>query len=440
MRTWITTLWLALAWSGSSTGQEPVIHAASRRFQLENGLTAMVRHIRGRGDITLLVLYKVGGDHDPEGRSGLAHLVEHVYVTAAAGAVPSRTADAYFRHYRGGCNAQTGDRYAVFATVFSKDEFERELAEASARMGDLRITTADLDREKPRLLDELANMFGRIPALGARNNARELIRPTPRGGRRAGRPEHVRAIAAEDVQMHWKRYYKPRNAILVLAGAVDEGAARRAIIAHFAQLPAGEPIPDAHDPGKPRFGTVKELTIAAPLPKAEPTAGLAYLAPQPDSELYAPFLVLVLRLWAGASKLGGAGPSDFPVVFTPLDDGAVVAISAKVNPGESNDQAIRRLEAFVVEATAPKLRDQEAATARQAFGTLLGIVEQPGDILAQDPYGVAFSLARRERLGLDPAKLNRALDALTDDDLRRAAAEVFAPDRHAGVAISIEKN
>ena len=44
-------------------------------------------------------------------------------------------------------------------------------------MGDLRIAAADLDREKPRLLDELSNMFGRFPTLGAVNNARELIRP-----------------------------------------------------------------------------------------------------------------------------------------------------------------------------------------------------------------------------------------------------------------------
>src|SRR5206468_12690228 len=121
----------------------------------------MVRPIRGTGDVALLVLYQIGGDHDPQGRSGLAHLVEHVYITAAAGAEPARTADAFFQRYRAGCNAQTGDRYTVFATVFPKDELEKELTEAAARMGELRIMAADLDREKRRLLDEVANMFGR---------------------------------------------------------------------------------------------------------------------------------------------------------------------------------------------------------------------------------------------------------------------------------------
>ena len=72
-------------------------------------------------------LYGVGGDHDPQGRSGLAHLVEHVYVTAAAGETPSRTAEEYFQRYRAGCNAQTGDRYTVIATVFGKGELDGEL-------------------------------------------------------------------------------------------------------------------------------------------------------------------------------------------------------------------------------------------------------------------------------------------------------------------------
>ena len=201
--------------------------AATGQFSLENGLTVRIRPISGAGDVALVVLYKVGGDHDPRGQSGLAHLVEHLYVTAAAGAEPARTAEAFFQRYRSGCNAQTGDRYTVVATVFPKGDLEKELTDAAARMGDLRITAADLDREKPRLLDEVANMFGRFPALGAVNIARELIRPTPQGGRKGGVPEHVQAITLDDVQAHWKRYYKPRNAIIVLAGAVDEATARQ---------------------------------------------------------------------------------------------------------------------------------------------------------------------------------------------------------------------
>jgi hypothetical protein len=57
----------------------------SERFVLENGLTVILRPIKGSGSTALVVLYAIGNDHDPIGKSGLAHLLEHVYVTAAAG-------------------------------------------------------------------------------------------------------------------------------------------------------------------------------------------------------------------------------------------------------------------------------------------------------------------------------------------------------------------
>ena len=125
---------------------------------------------------------------------------------------------------------------------------------AAARMGDLRITATDLNREKPRLLDEVSNMFGRIPALAAVNVARELIRPAPRGGRKGGLPEHVQAITLDDVRTYWTRYYKPRNAILVLAGAVDEAAARHAVAAHFAESSPGKVLPNRPSPACPDQG------------------------------------------------------------------------------------------------------------------------------------------------------------------------------------------
>ena len=175
------------------------------------------------------------------------------------------------------------------------------------------------------------------------------------------------------------------------------------------------------------------------MPDAESTACLAYAAPPPGSDLYAPFLVLVSRLWAGASKLGDDGPTGSPVYFTPLDDGAVVAVSTTAKPGENAAGAFKRLESFVAETIEPKLGPFERMTARQQFGFLLGLVELPDNILANNPYGVAFSLGRRDQLDMSSAELRRAWDAVTDDQLRRVAREVFAPERHAGAFVAVEK-
>jgi hypothetical protein len=71
------------------------------------------------------------------------------------------------------------------------------------------------------------------------------------------------------------------------------------------------------EPGRPKFGAVRELAVNSPQPQAQPGACLAYSAPEPGTDLYAPFLVLVTRLLAGASKLGG-GPGRAPVYFPRL--------------------------------------------------------------------------------------------------------------------------
>ncbi len=299
-------------------------------------------------------------------------------------------------------------------------------------MGDLRLTAVDLERERPGLLGEVENMFGAIPTLGAQNHARELIRPTPRGGRRGGLPEQVRRLTVEDVRGYWKRLYKPRNAVLILAGALEPDAARRMVAGHFSTIEPGEPAPTPGEPAGPKFGSIAKKTVASIVPNARPMACLAYQAPQPNSPLYAPFLVLASRFWAGAPKLGGARGA-FPVYFTPLDDGAVVALSVPATAGQQ--QAFARLEAFVDETTAPELGGAEIFTTSQQMGFILGLAEPPDPILAQNPYGVAFSLGRREQLGLDAVRLKGALQAVTDRDLRRVASTVFAPARHAGAFI-----
>ena len=113
-------------------------------------------------------------------------------------------------------------------------------------------------------------------------------------------PEHVAAITLDEIRARWGRYYKPRNATLVLVGAVDEGAASRAVANHFAQLPSGEEAPAPADPGGPRVGVVRESTVRAFRPQSAPMACVAYAAPNPGTELYAAFLVLAARFWAAA--------------------------------------------------------------------------------------------------------------------------------------------
>ena len=156
---------------------------------------------------------------------------------------------------------------------------------------------------------------------------------------------------------------------------------------------------------------------------------------RPGSENYAPFLVLVSRLSAGAPRLGRSSVTGLEVYFTPLDDGSVVAVSATEKRGETHAGAIQRIEKYVARAIEPKLGISERFAVKQRLGMIMGLADIPDATLGQNPYGVAFSLARRDQLGLDPARLNRALEAVTDADLKRVAEEVFAPSRHGAAVV-----
>ena len=167
-------------------------------------------------------------------------------------------------------------------------------------------------------------------------------------------------------------------------------------------------------------------------------ACLAYPALQPGEELYPPFLVLVARLWAAGSRLGGGGTTGSPVFFTPLDDGTVVAVSLPIRDGEPPAKAFERIEAFVAETIATKLGPGELAGLIQEVSMIFEVADVPDARL--DPYGVAFAIARRDQLGLEPARFGRAIQAITEEDLRRVAKAVFDPGRHAGAIAGVGKS
>ncbi|MEA3367571.1 MAG: insulinase family protein [Planctomycetota bacterium] len=402
-------------------------------YTLENGLMVVLRPIAGADKVALAVLHPMGGHHDPEGQSGLAHLIEHCYVTAQGGPTPPRTMQEYVARYPAGWNAQTGDRFTVAACVFPPERLEAELRDAAARLGDLRITKADLAREVPRVVSELANMFGGMPMLAAANLAREHVRPTPRGGRKGGRPEHVQALTAEGLQQRWDRFYRANGTTLVLAGAIDPQAIRDRIHHYFHTLPPGEPAPAPADVPEPNLPVTETVEVRAVQPNAPATACLAWAAPQPDNDLYAPFLVLVARLWRQVQAAGGGmgGPM---VRFAPLDDPHVIAMTGPA-AGQTPEQAVAGLKRLLASAVGQAFSPADVAAARGAFGWMLGVADVPDAMLARNVYGVAFAAGRRAQLGIDPVDLRARLDAVTAADVKRAAETIFAPDRRAAVVV-----
>ena len=235
------------------------------------------------------------------------------------------------------------------------------------------------------------------------------------------------------------------SAILVLVGGFNGGEAKRQIEALFGGIDAGEPAPDPQ-PAAPRTaGGVQTLTMAKPtfgrFPEA--IATIAYRAPSPDTDLYAPFLIFVARLYEQAMpQLQQATAQQSPVMpiyYALFDMPNVLFVSRQAAEDEVGEDAVAPLRSRVAAATAVRQDVPVDVTfLRQNFGPMLGVTEIPEQISLMNPYMVAFTLGRRAQLGVDPEALKVALDGVTMEQLERCRQEIFGPDRGAAVVVRLE--
>ncbi len=406
-------------------------------FQLKNGLTVVLRPITGCTDVAMVTLFDLGEYHDPKGKSGLAHLVEHCYVTSAAGKTPLRTYTQLIKRYPKGHNAQTGSHFTVIAFVFEAKKLEDELTEAAARMSQLRITREDLLREKPRMKSEVANMFGRLPHLAVTNLAREQILPSPRGGRKGGQTDHIEKISLKEAQQHWKSYYRPNNAILILAGAVDQKGTRALVEKHFGRIEKGQAVPKPGEVETAKSAKLREIEVQSISPSFGSRVALAWKAPRPGDKDYAAYLILANRLAYTAFPLRTSS-NPIPIAVRTLDDPDLISMQVEAKKDEKPEDALARLDKLVVKALEKKLSASDLRNVETFFGSFLGLRDQPDLFLSRVPYFVAFSLGRRIQMGVDGEKIKKSLKAVTDKDLKRVAEKWFGKQR-AAIFVRVKK-
>jgi len=405
-------------------------------FQLPNGLKVIIFPVKKGELVSLVTLYSIGETSDPRGKSGMAHLIEHLYVTAAAGDFPFRTADQIMTDYPKGWNAQTGMNYTVIATVFPKKQLDSEIRMAAVRMQSLDIKEADLEREIPRVEQELANMYGRIPMLSSQNlSAGMLLNPVPTG-RKGGVIEQIRTISAHELRAHVAAYYKPANALIVISGPVKSLATKELIAARFSKIKGGKAIEARTvfaSPGHESF-QIKEIT---PLfSQTEPHVAISYRAPAASDRLFPAFLVLVNRFHANATKLMPS-PSSFLVFYAPFDRPEIITLNLPAIDQEAPEAVLVRLRSYVEEMRAMTLDKEELKATKQYYNFFFCRESYPMEALARDPYGVAFTLGRKKQLGINGDAIIQKIGAVTQEELAQAA-EIFAPEKSAAAIIKIK--
>lgn len=213
-------------------------------YQLDNGLQVMLVPDTSAPTVAVSVWYRVGGANDPQGRSGFAHLFEHMMFQGSANVARSD-------HFNlisaagGSANATTGrDRTNYFQSVPSH-QLPLALWLEADRMATLMVDEANFIREREVVKEEYRQRIDNQP-YGQASLALQTI-PfdyTPYQQPIIGSIEDLDQATVEEIRAFHDTYYVPNNATLVVAGDFDIDTARAMIDDYFGGIARGADVPE----------------------------------------------------------------------------------------------------------------------------------------------------------------------------------------------------
>ena len=263
------------------------------------------------------------------------------------------------------------------------------------------------------------------------------MHPIPQDGQRGGAIAHVQTITSDELQQFWKDYYKPNNAILIVAGKFDVFGIS-SIQENFSQISSGKQLPPTHPKLEPKIGDVHKINVQPRVPKATGVASIGYAAPLPNSKEYAPFLIVYSRLLSTLQTKFQMGKVQ-PIFYPPLDDPTTFVLQTELMSGEDIDPVLKGLDQRLQTALTPKLTPKDKRQTKNMMGMLLDTVDIPDMQWGENMYSLAFCIGRQHQLQIKGNELRDAIQAVTDADIQNLAKTIFAPEKRATVIIELEE-
>jgi zinc protease len=236
---------LLLAGASGSVAQT-TLQVPYTHFTLPNGLEVILHEDHSVPLVSVNVWYHVGSANERPGRTGFAHLFEHLMFMGSGHVKPGEF-DAWLEGAGGNNNGSTtNDRTNYWINVPS-NALELALFLESDRMGYLldSMTPQTVDAQRDVVKNERRQSYENRPYGAADLLLAEMLYPKghPYHWPVIGYMEDLTAASYEDTVEFFKRYYAPSNASLVVAGDIDPAAARRLVEKWFSDVKAG-PRPD----------------------------------------------------------------------------------------------------------------------------------------------------------------------------------------------------
>lgn len=305
------------------------------QFALDNGLRVVLNQDTSVPVVSVAVYYNVGSRNEREGRTGFAHLFEHMMFQGSEN-VKKAEHFQFISNAGGDMNGTTSTERTNYFETLPANQLPLALWLESDRMRSLAVTQENLDNQRSAVQEEKRLRVDNQPFGNVLNTLNEMVfKNFANSHSTIGSMADLDAATVHDVQEFFRINYAPNNAVLVISGAIDKNQTMDLVKKYFATIPKqpAPPVADVSEPAEVAQKYRKYEDKLAPFPAfligwKAPARGTddfhaLYLASKlindgASSRLYQKLVKgdeSVLELFGGA--LERRGPSSFIVFVIP---------------------------------------------------------------------------------------------------------------------------
>jgi predicted Zn-dependent peptidase len=405
-----------------------------KQFQLENGLRVVLSEDHSAPVIAVAVYYDVGSRNEVKGRSGFAHLFEHMMFQGSEN-VGKAQHFQYVENNGGFLNGSTHADYTNYYQFLPSNQLELALWLESDRMRSLKITPANLLNQKEAVKEEKRLSVDNQAYWPALNKMDEAIYKNWANAHPSiGSMEDLNAATIADVTNFFKTYYAPNNAVLAIAGDIDLAQTEQLARKYFASIPR-QPAPPAVDVAEP-FEIVLPKNVVEDEHAETPALALAWKLPARRSTDWYAIAILKSIMFDGESarlqqKLVKASQVvlDVQGMMDERRGPSALTVLSTLKKDAQPEQVQAIIEAEFERIKSEGISAGELAKVKNQYrlGQFAGGGDSEYESL-QTALGRAMTLAEYTLFDGDPALINTELDRylkVTSEQVREVAKKYF---------------
>ncbi len=419
----------AIALSSFSSAMARPVNIPVIYYKLPNGLRVVISEDHIAPVVTVGVYYNVGFRVEPKGRTGFAHLFEHMMFQGSANV--KKFEHAKFVEANGGSlNGHTDFDYTNYFETLPSNRVEMGLWLESDRMRSLDVSEENLKNQQNVVSEEIrVNVLNQpyqlFEWIDLWENAFQNWNNSHNG---YGNLAEVNAATIDDVRNFFKTYYAPNNAVLTVVGDVDVNEVKKMVDKHFANIPLHPtpPRPDLTEPPQ-----AKEKRVSQPDKLANlPALATGYHIPAQNSPDFAPMALLVLilqgddssrfyqrlvkekelslDLTGGLNYFGNEFDYNGPMIMT---------TRTTYKPGHTVDEILREMDAVIADVGQKGITEKELADAKVRYRS--NFYNQ-----LESTYGKTHLLSVLALFRNDPNQINSLLtpfEKVTSEEVKAVA-------------------